>query len=232
MIAYAQEVSRAKALTVTLVADRVALVRITVGDGGWVRVDDPSRRRPGATHVRFGRSGPRDRWRPIEVYVFGGGEPVTGAALREVPLAAIEAQVASNPSLLEQLNQRADRPAVPPGVLSDPRVMALVAERYGTPSTEQRLAELSLPIVDRDGQGADDNRPRPRLGMPPDDRLTDDFLRDVARAYADAVRAGRHPGPALAEEIGGVSVRTVQRWIYTARKRGVMPSPGRRGVVG
>ena len=69
----------------------------------------------------------------------------------------------------------------------------------------------------------------PPLRAPAGGRLTDEFLRDVHRAYTAAVARGEWPAPALAEQ-AGVSLHAVRKWVYTARRRGIMP-PGRQGVV-
>jgi hypothetical protein len=70
----------------------------------------------------------------------------------------------------------------------------------------------------------------PAIEPPAGRRMTKEFLEDVARAYAIAARKGVPPAPAIAEA-AGVERRTVHKWIYTARKRGIMP-PGTRGRVG
>lgn len=65
---------------------------------------------------------------------------------------------------------------------------------------------------------------------PPQGRLTDDFLRDVAEAYQWFAEAKQPPAPGIAD-IAEVPVRTVHRWIYEARKRGILP-PARTGRAG
>jgi len=60
--------------------------------------------------------------------------------------------------------------------------------------------------------------------------LTDDFLEGVSRAYASAVARGERPNKAIAEQTG-YPLKTVQRWVYTARQREIMPK-GKRGSVG
>jgi hypothetical protein len=69
-----------------------------------------------------------------------------------------------------------------------------------------------------------------RLQRGPTDGLTDSFLRDVARAYAAAVARGERPNLSMAEQVG-YPLKSVQRWVYTARQRGIMPrgSKGRPG---
>ena len=70
----------------------------------------------------------------------------------------------------------------------------------------------------------------PAIEPPAGHRMTDGFLHTVARAYALAALKGLAPAPAIAEK-AGVSRRAVHKWVYTARKRGIMP-PGTRGRVG
>lgn len=67
----------------------LALVRISYGNGGWVRVDAIGL--PGPFYVRFGQD-EMGRWRAIEIYVDGDGESLSSATLR-LPLADIEAAV-------------------------------------------------------------------------------------------------------------------------------------------
>lgn len=65
---------------------------------------------------------------------------------------------------------------------------------------------------------------------PPEGRLTDDFLKDVADAYRWVTDANESPSPAIAQ-MADVPVRTVHRWVYEARKRGILP-PARAGRAG
>ncbi|MFF2215028.1 hypothetical protein [Streptomyces antibioticus] len=73
------------------------------------------------------------------------------------------------------------------------------------------------------------SRPMPQV-RPPGGRLTDDFLEEVADAYRWFTEARRPPAPAIAET-ADVPVRTVHRWVYEARKRGILP-PARAGRAG
>lgn len=80
-----------------------------------------------------------------------------------------------------------------------------------------------------DGGTNEPRRPMPQV-KPPAGRLTDDFLEDVADAYRWFTEAKQAPAPAIAE-MAGTPVRTVHRWIYEARKRGIIP-PARTGRAG
>jgi hypothetical protein len=65
---------------------------------------------------------------------------------------------------------------------------------------------------------------------PGSDGLTDQFLSNVARAYAAALARDEHPNLSIADQVG-YPLKTVQRWVYTARQRGIMPR-GERGRPG
>ena len=64
----------------------------------------------------------------------------------------------------------------------------------------------------------------------PADGLTDEFLGQVAAAYRAAVARGERPNKALAEQ-SGYPPRTAERWVYLARKKGLL-APTRPGSVG
>lgn len=61
--------------------------------------------------------------------------------------------------------------------------------------------------------------------------IDDTFLADIARQYRDHVDAGRMPAPAIAEA-EGTNVRNVHRWVYVARKRGLLPPGTPPGLCG
>ncbi|MEU9245677.1 hypothetical protein [Streptomyces sp. NPDC048385] len=69
----------------------------------------------------------------------------------------------------------------------------------------------------------------PRISSP-EGRITDDFLQDVAEAYRWYASRDEPPAPSIAQ-MAGAPVRTVHRWIYEARKRGILP-PARSGRAG
>lgn len=96
------------------------------------------------------------------------------------------------------------------------------------PQLPARIRQFPMPSKPK--PPAEEVEELPALEPPAGHRMTDGFLRDVARAYAIAARKGIPPAPAIAEG-AGVTARAVHKWIYTARKRGIMP-PGTRGRVG
>lgn len=61
-------------------------------------------------------------------------------------------------------------------------------------------------------------------------RLDEDFMRDLARAYRAAIARGESPNKAIARD-SGYERRTVESWVYRARRRGFLP-PARKGAAG
>lgn len=57
------------------------------------------------------------------------------------------------------------------------------------------------------------------------------FLVDIARQYREHVDAGRMPAPAIAAA-KSTSARNVHRWIYEARKKGLLPPGTPPGLCG
>jgi hypothetical protein len=60
--------------------------------------------------------------------------------------------------------------------------------------------------------------PRKKLRRPAQRRLDDDFFRQVAFAYREAVERGLNPGKTIAED-ADVPYTTASRWIAQARER-------------
>jgi len=220
-------------LTDTRVAATVTRVRIGYGHAGWVRVDEVGL--PGPLYLRL-RPDDRGRWRVTELYLDGRGRPLTGEMLRTLPLAAIETVVQSDGE-----DQRLARNDEYAGVQ-----LSELASYYSTTFGRQargwvadawrsQFPNSGLPRVKRQRDRRDQEYVRAPAEVPPlaapEGGLTDDFLRDVARAYTAVVEQGdRQLAEVLARQ-AGVSRRTIHRWVYTARQRGIMP-PGHRGRVG
>jgi hypothetical protein len=199
-----------------------ARTSIGYGNGGWVRVERDGL--PGVLYLRFTRAA--GRWQVREMYLeCGEGEEIRARDLRELPLAAIGALALSQH---EHLAARAAMPGPDLGTLASnyaatfpPKAAHWVAESMRDPAANRRLRQ-------RSPKAADVPRAAP-LYHP--EHIDDAFLRHVADAYADAIRRGaRSPAAAIASE-SSLSVRTVHRWIYLARKAGHLP-PGSQGRIG
>jgi len=195
---------------------------VAYGNDGWVRVERDGL--PGVLYLRLAPA--TGRWQVREIYLeCSEGEEIRARDLRELPLAAIEALILSQP---EGLTARINVLGPDLGTLASnyatvfgPKVTHWVAQSMLDPAANHRLrVRLSkLP----------EPPPVAPLGHP--ERIDDAFLQHVANAYADAIRRGaKSPAVAIARE-SSLSVRTVHRWIYLARKAGHLP-PGSQGRVG
>jgi hypothetical protein len=222
-------------------------MRISFGNGGWVAVGGLAL--PGVLYVRF-----RDhegRLRPTEMYIDGGvdARPLDAADLRHLPLPLIEAAV----------NEEGDYLRFRMGAGSPD--LSTLASYYGTgfgkswgqiAAGNWVVASFASQMLD-DGvkAGADpktgarvmrvpkakgtqgpetDVEQEFRLESGPTTGLTDEFLRDVSRAYRAAHARGERPNVSISEQTG-YPVKTVQRWVYTARQRRIMPR-GKKGSAG
>jgi hypothetical protein len=226
-------------------------MRLSYGNGGWVRVDGIGL--PGPLYVRFANDD-RGRWRAVELYIDGHDTPLSTAMLRQLRLDLLEAAVLQDDNMaarsqtpgpdLHRLaahyattwgksaydGQHCDTCGGPiKGVRG--RILALrnwVAESWFAQLPDSGIRQVPMP---REPRALDaELEELPAIEPPAGHRMTDDFLYTVARAYALAALKGLAPAPAIAEQ-AGVSPRAVHKWVYTARKRGIMP-PGTPGRVG
>ncbi|SRR6266511_2424985 len=173
---------------------------LAVGNGGWVRAQFTLRDLPKQTvYVRFAPVG--DRWRAVELRLDNPSQEL----LRAIPLSRIEHAV--------NASERGYAVAGP--------VVFGLAVGHENPSPADLRAHFK------------DKRRRivspVKLERPTTRRLTDDFYKDVARAYTAAVEAGRNPRKALAEA-SATPADTVARWIRETRRRGYLP-PAEPGKV-
>ncbi|XKK63930.1 hypothetical protein HFP71_16925 [Streptomyces sp. ARC32] len=147
-------------------------------------------------------------------------EPLSGRTWRRIPFSDLEmhfqipdvrgvlaASSATPAPSLDELDRYFDE------TTDDAKVVAMVpsGRMYGDGTPESPEGEL--PTIRR-----------------PEGRLTDEFLADVAQAYRWLSAAGQAPAPVIVD-MADAPVRTVHRWIYEARKRGVLP-PARSGRAG
>jgi len=196
-------------------------MRIEYGNGGWIRVTGEDL--PGSLYLRL-RPDERGRWTTRELYLEGEWRSLVAGDLRELPLTGIEAAV--DP---DKLASNVDTVAPDLSILA-----AFFATTFGT-QAKHWVAESFRAQADP-SRGA--KRPhrkslraprRPRRLQRPDGAITTEYLEHVSAAYTQAVLEGDSPAKALAEQ-AGVPIRTVHRWVYLARLRGVM-QPGRPGRV-
>lgn len=174
---------------------------MSYGKDGWVRYEEEGV--PGAVYVRLDRD-----LQAIAVHIDREGWPISAAELRALPLAKIRSLAADGPAAGRPLNDAEVNPAT--------RVSKALEAAFAT----SRGAEQPW--------GADTST---RLtAESPKAGLTDDFLTEVATAYRAAIARDERPNKALSEQ-SGYPIRTVERWVYLARKKGVLP-PTKPGSVG
>jgi hypothetical protein len=191
--------------------------------GGWVRLketDGPSV----YLHFQQGGAGEQERFDlKTAVMKAGSDEVLSGRSWRRVPLLDVERFIA-HPRVRTALTFPCKEP--PPAVLEELDAYFDAGEFPGNPSETGYISSGML-VSDAPEQARAGKLPAIR---PPEGRLTDDFLKDVADAYRWYTDAKQAPAPAIAE-LTGVPVRRVHRWVSDARKRGILPParPGRAG---
>ncbi|WP_100501944.1 hypothetical protein [Geodermatophilus chilensis] len=150
-----------------------------------------------------------DQGHVVEVFITKQGGEITPTDLRRLPLTRIRAQAASRPDLWLAVRQ-------------DP---SLGADLY-----QEAIKAFPFRWIEH---AKEQQQEAPAFELSPssaDEGLTDQFLEDVARAYQSATSRGLRPNVALAEQTQ-VPKRTVEKWVYLARKKGLLPAtrPGRVG---
>jgi transposase-like protein len=150
-------------------------------------------------YVRFVPKKAAQGWRIAEVRVIDPSPD----ALRRIPLARIE--TAANANKLLQVRLAAANSQPPP-----PDVPGYFRQHHSKRRRANGEERFTL------------ERPKGR-------HLDDSFYQQVARAYREAVAAGRNPRQTLARDTGAAP-DTVARWVGEARRRGHLP-PTTQGKV-
>ncbi len=145
-----------------------------------------------------------EQGRVVELYLTKNGAEIVPADLRGLPLSSIKARARSRPDLAAALQ-------------GQPSADVYAALRSSFPETWIKDRPQVSPAFELSPAS-------------PDCGLSDQFLRDVGAAYRDAVARGLRPNVALAEQTNH-GKRTVEKWVYLARKKGYL-EPTRPGSVG
>lgn len=222
-------------------------MRASFGNDGWVGIDDVEL--PGPLYVRV-RESTDGRLRISEIYLDGSESDteIDTAGLRSIPFARIETLInAHRDAVVRGMRQpgpdlatlasyfRTSFGNVERQIVNDRNwVVTSFAAQYPQSSLDDAgLPRITRPRRQRRPWQVVSEEKDFRLTRGPDDGLTDEFLRNVARAYAAAVARGESPNKAIAEQVGygANSTRSVERWVYLARQRGIMPR-GKKGQVG
>jgi hypothetical protein len=108
--------------------------------------------------------------------------------------------------------------------------LSFAAQLSDAAAAEAGIQVMHVPRQPQQWEGVREVDSEFRLKSGPTEGLTDEFLRDVARAYTAAVARGERPNKEIAKQTK-YDVKSAQRWVYLARQRGIMPR-GRKGRVG
>lgn len=153
-------------------------ISLSIGNGGWVRVDDPDM--PGPLYLRFTRD-EAGRWRTRELYLEGEARHVDASDLRGIPLRSLETAILAAGQ--EHIASRAGVVAPDLGTLASyyattfgPKANNWVADSYRSQMPQgQGLRALRRP-------GTQVKRSHVPPLSPPSTGLTEDFLKHVAAA--------------------------------------------------
>jgi hypothetical protein len=211
---------------------------LTAGNAGWVRCAVDGR-------VLYLRLCPdaRGRWVVREMVLDASeGDAITPRAMVKLPLASIESFVNTDTPTRDYLRDHVDTGSPVGGPASGGSNVAVLVSHFATtfgPKTDPArnwaaaAQESTMPGAQRV------RKQRPPRRVPPDTSyrlsaptagLTPEFLGNVGRAYAAAVARGEAPNKTLASD-AMVPIRSIERWVYLARKSGIMP-PARKGSRG
>lgn len=206
--------------------------------GGWLRLRETSGTGP-AVYLHYAYGGPagQERLDLREVVMRAGSdEPLSARTWRRIPLLQIERALTltlrlarSAPTAETEEAGRAALALFTEGIAE--ASLDHLDDYFAATQDATRIYFHPMPsgmLVSDGAEGLPQGR-IPQLHAP-EGRLTDEFLTDVADVYRWVVATGQAPAPAIAE-MSSTPVRTVQRWIYEARKRKILPParPGRAG---
>ena len=205
-----------------------------LGSSGWVRHDAEDGL---VAYLRFTPS-PSGRFTVSEVFLdaTSSGSALSSRRMGTVPIRQIEAAINQDPTLVRELM---DSPAGGPASGSNLAVLASHSGvSFGPPDPGESMSWVQAA---QHGERVNRFRKPRRRAQPLDDYrldsgpgsdgLTDGFLARVSRAYAAAVARGESPNKIIAADVFA-SPRSVERWVYEARRRGVMPPARGRGARG
>lgn len=186
--------------------------------GGWIRAQDATGVTVFLRALPVGDGAAR-RYR-VHMALMSSDEPITARKWRDVPFGDIELHVMAAASVSDEFRDSMDRPPEVEFTSLD-----ALQDYFNRTHFEMSGMIAGDVLIDENAPGH-----MFRLVRPPDGRLTDEFLQNLADMYRWLVGTDRAPAPAIAES-AGVPVRTVHRWVSEARKRGFLP-PGIKGKAG
>lgn len=218
---------------------------------GWVLFAGPPLGFPGPVYCRV--ADVEGVLRVVDLHLSGGDQPVSAAAVRQLPLARMEAAAAakirrSDPDDGEAAELDDTDRAVGSWDevnrwhtwLVNVLFQKVESEKGGgwltlrdAHTTPTRWEDGSLWIATSGGEG-DARFEQPQvihLEYKSGQRLTDEFLRSVGAAYEAALTRGEPPAKAISDATGAEQ-KTVQSWLYQGRRRGVIaPAQGKGRIT-
>lgn len=203
--------------------------------GGWARVKTAS----GDTtvYMRFTSTGEGAAQRlNVHTVVMESLSPISTHVWRTVPFEAIERVANDQRGILNgQIGGwNPPRAALLSEAESEPLDLEVLERHFGTAEEIAEHDDRTNGLIHPHGFDLDDlvgpGEEPPPLKRPADG-ITDEFLGTLTRRYRWLVDSGNTtPAVQLAEE-SSTPVATVRRWVWTARKKGLLP-PGRPGRAG
>jgi hypothetical protein len=218
---------------------------LTGGHAGWLRWDASD---CPPTFLRF-LPGSRGRWLLRELVIDASeSEPLTAAVLARIPVADIETYINGDKTMRETMESHLNVASACAGPATGSNVAVLASHyvtTYGTRADPAKDWCVAATMTLWGENVVKKRRPSTRyqlavdaeyrLTSPPGpDGLSDEFLDQVRRAYVAATYRGEPPNKTLAVDVGhgAKHTRSVERWVYEARKRGIMPPARARGARG
>ncbi|MGW1799148.1 hypothetical protein ACWCQN_25060 [Streptomyces sp. NPDC001984] len=203
--------------------------------GGWARVKNAA----GDTtvYMRFTSAGEGTAQRlNVHTAVMDSVSPISAHVWRTVPFETVE-RLANDPRgyLTGKIGDRnPPREALLSDAESEPLDLEALERHFGTVEEVAEHDDPASGLIHRHGVGLIDvagpGEEPPALKRPTEG-ITDEFLAALALRYRWLVDSGNStPAVRLAEE-SSTPVATVRRWVWTARKKGLLP-PGRPGRAG
>lgn len=211
--------------------------RAMYAPGGWVRAKALTDSTTVYMRLRGAGTGPHQRLN-VHTVVMDSPSPISTHVWRHVPFQAIE-EAANGEGVAGQawdaLGGNPVRDVLMSSPKEDPISVEQLERHFGTPEELRGADDPENVVVHanmlflREGSQAAGEEPPPLTR--PAGRLTDDFLRDLARTYKWLVATGNGAPATVIAEQTQTPVATVRRWISNARQRQFLP-PGRPGRAG
>lgn len=211
--------------------------RAMCAPGGWVRAKAMTDNTTVYMRLRGAGPGPHQRLN-VHTVVMDSPSPISTHVWRYVPFQAIEEAVNGDGVMAqawEALGRNPYRDTLLAESAEEPVSVEQLERYFGTPEELRGADDPENVIVQgnmlmlREGPQEAGEQPPP-LSRPAG-RITDDFLRDLARTYKWLVVTGNNAPATVIAEQTNTPVATVRRWISNARQRQFLP-PGRPGRAG